>query len=428
MPPDGLDTLLSPYVGVVRDIHDVLAGPEDVRLVTSWCESAHPGELVGAQLAHTGSGSGRSAGEARAAALGEAVERYSASFADPDALVVASARELGPRAVEPSRFALFSESQYGTAGFPYTRFDRDTRLAWIEGVSLPEREPAWVPAQLVHLAGHEDERPICRTTSSGLACHRTLAQATLAALLELFERDAFMITWKARISWPVLEWSGNERLTAFERSFLRPTGLHWHAVDLSAFWEVPVVAAVVRSDVPGTAPLGVGAAADATVEHAVRKALDEAARVRTWAQALQSVGGDAPAADDVCDFDDHIHFYAEPSNAHRVDFLDGSASRRHADSVAPLEGSTTEEHIAALCRRLARGGASAYAVDVTAPDIREAGLAVVRVIAPELCALDVEHGARLLGGNRLYDEPRRLDVRERLLAEADVNPDPHPFP
>ncbi len=52
----------------------------------------------------------------------------------------------------------------------------------------------------------------------------------------------------------------------------------------------------------------------------------------------------------------------------------------------------------------------------------------MRVIAPELCALDVEHSARLLGGGRLYDEPLQLGARERRLTEADVNPDPHPFP
>ncbi len=65
---------------------------------------------------------------------------------------------------------------------------------------------------------------------------------------------------------------------------------------------------------------------------------------------------------------------------------------------------------------------------MTSPDVRDAGLAVVRVVAPELCALDVEHAARLLGGTRLYEEPVRLGVRRGRLTEADVNPDPHPFP
>jgi ribosomal protein S12 methylthiotransferase accessory factor len=408
-----LDSLVSPYVGVVRGLQDGLAAPADARLAAAWCESAHPHAL-------TGGGSGRTAREARAAAIGEAVERYAASLPDPDRLVFASARELGERAVDPARFALFSDRQYGSPGFPYARFDRDTTLAWIDGVALPGGEPAFVPAQLVHLSGFEDEPPLCRATSSGLACHADAESATLAALLELLERDAFMLTWKARLSWPVLEWSGHEELDAFEREFLRPTGLRCHAVDLSAFWRVPVVAAVVR----GRELLGVGAAAALTVESAVRKALDEAARVHTWTQALRRSGVTAPPADDVDELEDHVRFYSDPANATRVDFLDGSAMRRRVEHVRPLAAPPLE----AICSKLALRGITAYAVDVTSPDVAEAGLSVIRVIAPELCALDVEHRARLLGGRRLYEEPLRLGRAIRVLTEEDVNPDPHPFP
>lgn len=412
-----LDSLVSPLVGVVRGVQDVLSGPEDVRLSTVWCESAFPHAL-------TGGGSGSTEAGARAAAIGEVAERYAACIVDPDALVVASARELGPRAVDPARFAFFSDRQYGSKDFPYVRFDRDMRIAWIEGASLPDGEPAWLPAQLVHLAGHEGEPPLCRTTSSGLACNDTRGGATLAALLELLERDAFMITWKTRLSWPGIDWRGNEGLTAFERSFLRPTGLRIRALDLSAFWEVPVVAAVVR----GRTAVAVGAAAAVTPERAVAKALDEAVRVHTWSHALARAGLPTPVADEVVEFDDHVRFYADPRNAARVDFLDGSPRRRGLERIPNLRGSTDDELIAAVCRRLARRGASAYAVDVTPADLRAAGLAVVRVIAPELCGLDVEHRARLHGGRRLYDEPRRLCMRPRTLAEDELNTDPHPFP
>ena len=392
---------MSPFVGVVRGMQEALAGPEDARLPAAWCETAFPAALVGG-------GSGLSAGDARAAAIGEAVERYSACIVDPDACVVATARELGAAAVDPARFALFSARQYASVDFPYARFDADTRLAWVEGVSLPRGERAWLPAQLVHLAGHEDEPPICRTTSSGLACHSTFERAAVAALLELLERDAFMITWKARISWPVLDWHDDERLVSFEEAFLRPTGVRWRAVDLSAFWNVPIVAAVVR----GGSTLGVGAAAAPTVQRAAMKALDEATRVRTWARALRAAGAKAPAAEDVVELDDHVRFYADPRNAPKVDFLDGSPRRRRVDAVKSVDG-----RIEALCRRLARRKVTAYAVDVTSPDVRDAGLVVVRMIAPELCALDVEHTAQLLGARRLY-----------AFARGNLNPDPHPFP
>lgn len=65
---------------------------------------------------------------------------------------------------------------------------------------------------------------------------------------------------------------------------------------------------------------------------------------------------------------------------------------------------------------------------MTSPDVREAGLTVIRAVVPELCALDVEHEARFHGGARLYEEPLRLGMRTRRLSEDDLNPDPHPFP
>jgi ribosomal protein S12 methylthiotransferase accessory factor len=151
-------------------------------------------------------------------------------------------------------------------------------------------------------------------------------------------------------------------------------------------------------------------------------------RVHTWAHALARAGLPSPAADDVREFDDHVRFYADARNVARVDFLDGSTRRRSIGRLPGLLGTTHDEWIAAVCRRLARRGVSAYAVDLTPCDLRAAGLAVVRVIAPELCGLDVEHRARLHGGRRLYDEPRRLCMRPRTLTEDELNPDPHPFP
>ncbi len=416
-----LETLVSPFVGVVRGVQEVLAGPEDLRLATAWCETA----FVDAG-AYSGAGSGTTFAEARTTAICEAAERYSASIPRCEEMVVATARELGDRAVDPRRFALFSDRQYRSSGFGYARFDRDTRLAWIEGRSLPDGDAAWLPAQLVHLSSRDDEPRIAQVTSSGLACGATVADATLAALLELLERDGFMIAWKARLSLPLLQWDGNAELDAFDRTVLAPTGLARRVVDLSAFWDVPCAAAVVRSMAAESAPVGVGAAAAPTIARAVTKALDEATRVRSWADALRR--GDVPVPARIVHFEDHIRFYAEPENAARVDFLDGSAERRHVDAVAPLPGACAEARIEAICRRLARRGTSAYAVDVTSPDVADAGLAVVRVLAPELCALDVEHDSRLLGGRRLYEEPVRLGLRDRTLREEDVNPDPHPFP
>jgi ribosomal protein S12 methylthiotransferase accessory factor len=52
----------------------------------------------------------------------------------------------------------------------------------------------------------------------------------------------------------------------------------------------------------------------------------------------------------------------------------------------------------------------------------------VKVVAPELCSLDVPHAARFLGGPRLYRAAYELGLRRTPLTEDDVNPEPHPFP
>jgi hypothetical protein len=56
------------------------------------------------------------------------------------------------------------------------------------------------------------------------------------------------------------------------------------------------------------------------------------------------------------------------------------------------------------------------------------GLTVVKVLTPELCSLDVLHGARFLGGRRLYAASFEAGLSSRVLPERDLNPDPHPFP
>ena len=120
--------------------------------------------------------------------------------------------------------------------------------------------------------------------------------------------------------------------------------------------------------------------------------------------------------------------YADHANAAATAVPRREPGQSRGGSVAPLEGSSAEEWLAALCGRVEAAGSSAYAVDVTSPDVAELGLTVSRVITPELCRLDVSHDARFLGGSRLYEAAAMLGLRPDVLTEDAVNPDPHPFP
>jgi ribosomal protein S12 methylthiotransferase accessory factor len=177
--------------------------------------------------------------------------------------------------------------------------------------------------------------------------------------------------------------------------------------------------------------LAVGAASAPLARDACRKAVTEAFLVRTWARSLRSSTPSRSFRDDFGDvttFADHVHLYALRAHADRARFLAASSVLRSISEVPRLDGDESETLLAALLERLEEIGASAYAVDVTAPDVAAAGLRVAKVLVPELCPLDVAHGARFLGGRRLYEAAWRLGLRETAVRIEDLNHDPHPFP
>jgi ribosomal protein S12 methylthiotransferase accessory factor len=433
--PPSLRRAISPYVGIVRSVEECLHAPTEPALFQVACEVSGGEGLVGSPLEHLSGvgGAGRTRAEAAAAAVGEALERYSASYVPRSRLVVATARELGDSAVVPERFALFSDRQHANGSFPFRRFTPETRVAWVLGHELPSGRPAYLPAELVFL-GHvvtDDEQPIAHSTSSGLACGPGREETVVRGLCELLERDAFMVAWKNRLSLPLLQVAPGTPTGELEREFFQPTGLRYAAVDLSVFHRLPSVLGVVRAPAPVSGALGVGAGTAPTIEQAWWKALSEAFSARSAGAKLACI---EPRHDlgrhggRVSTFEDHIRYHAAHERAAAARFLDASERRTPVDSVAALEGRTRRDRIAALCKRIEAAGSSSYRIDVTSPDVAALGLFVTRVIAPELCALDVSHAARFLGGRRLYTAASALGLRADILREADVNPEPHPFP
>jgi len=428
-----LRSFVSPLTGVVRLVSATMAAPDEHRLVSIGCELADGEPTIGIALESYTGGEHWSADGAEAAAIGEALERYSGSYVPTERIMVATAAELGDDAVDPERFALFSDDQYRRSTFPFTPFRRETPVGWVEGFSVPDGRRAYLPAQLVFMPWERCIGPEVRighATSSGLACAGTLEEATLTGLLELVERDAFMLVWHNRLSLPLLDWTGDDAIRWLDRRYFAPTGLRYSAVDLSVFLDVPTVLGVVHGPAGSLGALGVGAASATRVELAWRKALAEAFSVHRWVRDRAREEPDRlgrPAAT-IQSFDDHTLYYADEGRASRAGFLDASRERRNTRDVAPIEGENVLEQLVAICSRLERRGTSAYAVDVTSPDVAAAGLRVVHVLAPELCALDVVEGARFLGGRRLYEAAFEAGLVPRVLRPADLNPDPHPFP
>lgn len=428
---EALRSFESDLLGVCDEIVELTYAEDDVRSFYAGAGSARFEETLGFPSSAENGGGATSRDQTRNAAVGETVERYSATYMPASRLHLSTARALEDRAMRPQATTFFADWQYQQQGFPYERFTEDTELHWVEGYDLRRGRPVMIPAQVCFLNGrlnHEEPR-ITYGTSNGLACGPTRAEATASGLLELVERDPLMIAWHAGLSLPRVDWRASDRLRAFVERHVVPAGLTFDVVDLSSILGVPTALGVVRNLHSDVGALALGAASRPRLEDAAIEALLEAHQSRTWCRTQQIT--EPRIADEdlakVVDFQHHVRFYGERDRAARAEFLVSSPETVDPADVTPLRDGTPAELITDVLERLP-DDIEVYAVDLTSPDVAEAGLSVVKVYSPNLQPLDVGWTNRFLGGDRLYQVPVDLGLRDHRLTADDLTPVPHPFP
>lgn len=414
-PLDGagpLAVLVSPDVGVIHRVDPGVTLYDHPRLTPTFAQVCDTRPLIGTTNPARAGGMADDPRLSLLAALGEAVERYSAASVPADRLRHARLDELGDHPVVAPDWLDHSIELSAIERVP---------IRWARGSRLHARgpaEPAWIAASRAYLSDDDEPGRIAIPTSTGLACHGDPWQALRSALLEVIERDAVMITWLTRA--PVtplrssLRWTGRRgNQVRFDRAIER-----YELYLLDSPTGVPVVFAVAfgAEQQPGAA---VGAAAHPDLVSACRKALVEAHQTLHWAMHMmadgrrsESDGGDSADLDGL---DEHVAYYLDHARVGAFDFLRSSGTApRNVDLGEPRPELDPETGCRRLLARASAAGLDCFAVDVTAPEVRAAGLWVIRAVVPGLYPL-------LVGTSARPDHPR-------LPAAVQVNPDPHPFP
>src|SRR6266540_4325797 len=334
---DGIvGSAVDPVCGVVRalDLVQVAAG-EPERPYVARAELANAGFRTDDDAFVPCSGKGWTRRQARDGALGEALERYAAMTWRPQRTISATYDGLGRPALHPRDLVLFADHQYDVV--PYQPWLPETELEWVPAQSLVTGNDLWIPLLAAHL-GYEPPAgaALFPATSNGFAAGPDPAGATLRALLEVIERDAFLIAW---------------------------------------------------SDRPPAAVTGLAASLDPVA--ATRSAVFEAAQARPSlcarvrlpeAQALMAELVAAPS--EVATMTDHDLLYCDPSAAAAgMRFFREAPHEPWPDAVRPpvAEGN---DGLSALVRSLAGVAGDVLAVDVTPLDVAGLGVRVVRGVVP----------------------------------------------
>jgi ribosomal protein S12 methylthiotransferase accessory factor len=283
-----------------------------------------------------------------------------------------------------------------------------------------------------HYWGDGRDTPITQPISTGLAAGSSFEDAALSGLCEAIERDAFTLTWQARLGHPHLAAGSlpagcRDRVDRFARA-----GLRVEIMDITTDLAVPTVLTVAVGDSPASPAVAVAAASHPRAEVAVVKSLEELAHTRKFARQVMDYSPPVPVDlaaghPEVLEQTHHLRFYCPQAAKRFAGFAWASPDDRPLAAVEPIPGSSAREQLDAVVAAVAAADLDVIACDLTTPDVADLGLAVVRVVVPGLHPLFMGHRNRALGGTRLYTVPRRLGFAGLEPGGPD-NPYPHPFP
>jgi ribosomal protein S12 methylthiotransferase accessory factor len=425
--------LVSPRVGVIRSVRPQPRGfdePQPPYLYTA--ELSNFDFRTVQRQERMGAGKGWTEDGARAAAIGEAVERYCAYHWDPQRTFVATLADVGMRAITPADCVLYAAEQYARPGWPYPAWREDQPIMWIAGVAVADGEPVALPASLAYLSypPPSPEQLFAPTTSNGLAAGPSVDAAALGGLCELMERDALMITWMNRLPAVELELATSAGIAG---------ALHRHNavldVELRAFvlpTDLPatVVLAISSEDRSGVPATVVGMGCHPAPLTALTKALFELCQGRPAEASRHRENppeGRLERFEDVRTLDDHSAFAGQEARRGEFEFLSSGGETSAVDDLDPrpeADAATELERCATILRDL--GHPAAY-VDLTLPDVRPCGYHVARVMAAGLQPIHFGFGEERLGGRRLFDVPHSLGFSDAPTTIGDLNPCPHPM-
>ncbi|MGH3897441.1 MAG: TOMM precursor leader peptide-binding protein [Pseudonocardiaceae bacterium] len=399
------------------------------------------------QSSHRSNGSGRTLNviSAEITAITEAIERYGGLAPCGKRTVVrASYDELGDKALDPIRLGLHSEAQYALPHFRYQRYRHDLTLNWVWAYSFAQQRPLLVPERYAYYGLRHWEpagRAFVSENSNGCALGGCLEEAILYGLLEVAERDAFLLTWYAQLPVPRIEVAslrGRTTALIIER-IEHTTGHTIHIFNTTMEHRIPCVwvMAVDERDREGQPKVACAAGAHLDPERALEGALLELARQLQHAPRGYRDDRDrilAMVADpgNVRAMADHAPLYYAPEVFERLAFLFHTPRRQTFTEAFRDQYVPSEDLSADLREAIGRYldiGLDVIVVDQTGPEHALEQFACVKVIVPGAVPMVFGYDTRRIHGlERLYRVGYELGYHPQPLTDAELNPHPHPFP
>jgi ribosomal protein S12 methylthiotransferase accessory factor len=333
-------------------------------------------------------GKGPTPEQAKASAVMEAMERYSAELRETDEIIYGTFDEASGNGftLDPVEMILPAR---------ILNYYKNDVIAWCTGFELLRGEEIWVPACAVYHPYFPDgDMQLFRFHTNGIAAGNTMEEAILHSMFELIERDAWSICeFREKANADVIVDEGSlcsKLIKQFNES-----GVEIHLKDLTSDIGIPTIGAAaddVLTKDPELLTIGVGT--HLNPEIAAVRALTEVAQSRTTHKHGSKINAQLQKVSQEMG-------YENIKKVNRVWYSKSGSTVKLAE-MKRLDTPFILDDIEILFDNLIRCGFDkVIAVDITRPEI---GVPAVRMIIPglEVSTMDPEReGPRLNEGYKI---------------------------
>lgn len=383
--------------------------------------------------------------------LGEAIERYAIYFFYPKKgdYRDSSYDELPEPKVDIFSIAGFDNVlRSGKHDSFILEYDRDTSFRWIKSLELTEQKETWAPLQwfsFSHLRQYSHKATAINDSgtfepllgpsiTTGVATGQSLSDATFRGLLEVIERDAFIIYWlnqitPERIDTSTFHHEGINEMVKIAKRY----HLELHVLYLKT--DVPVhTVCTLLIDRSGIGPaLTLGTKTTTTLFEAVYGSMSDVLSQRGVFRKMM----DDPEYQPHKSIDlkaighlERMHYWFSVDKLPYIDWLIGGKTISAASLPIYSYAPDVQDALAELLKFFAEKRYRVYAKELLNEKLRNLteGLSVVMVRVPQLQPLSLEESLSTLGGERLYEIPQYLGHTPKKDRDQFFMDVPHPFP
>lgn len=353
-------------------------------------------------------------------------------------VVYDSYRNLADQALHPLKVGVHAEEQYARPDFPFKPFHPDRPMNWVWGYSFLQERPILVPELLAYysLGGGDG---FVYETSNGCALGGSLEEAIFHAILEVVERDSFLMTWYAQLSLPRLDLrSANDKeLQLMVERVRAVAGYDLYFFNSTMEHGIPSVWAVAKNRKQKGLNLICAAGAHPDPIRAVKSAIHELAgmmlvldeKLEANRKKYEKMLHDPLL---VQQMEDHGMLYGLPEAEERLQFLlDDNRPLRTFEEEFKQQTKSADltDDLRDILQKFRRLNLEVIVVDQTTPVIKRNGLYCVKVLIPGMLPMTFGHHlTRVTGLERVLRVPMELGYTKQPLTLEQLNPHPHPFP